>query len=324
MTKPRYVMNLQKMKLESHFLFQKMALNIDLSGLVVSYLDIIDYTPEEISQIISCIGCDRIDKVLIQWNKATRYETVIDDEKIIWMVNGKLHRTDGPAMELANGDKEWWLNRKLHRTDGPAVEYANGGKEWWVNGERHRTDGPAVELPHRKVWYVNGKRHRTDGPAVEWSIHSDSGKQWWINGKRHRTDGPAIERSDGEKQWWVNGKRHRTDGPAIELPQRKVWFPHRKVWYVNGKRHRTDGPAVEWSIDSNSGKEWYVNGKRHRTDGPAIEYSDGENVWYFDGEMYYVGSQFVYLYTYTYRRACANPNLRYRRQIHNQPRDEER
>ena len=23
---------------------------------------------------------------------------------------------------------------KLHRTDGPAVEYANGGMEWWVDG----------------------------------------------------------------------------------------------------------------------------------------------------------------------------------------------
>jgi hypothetical protein len=27
-----------------------------------------------------------------------------------------------------NGDKCWYLNGKLHRTDGPAIEYANGDK----------------------------------------------------------------------------------------------------------------------------------------------------------------------------------------------------
>jgi hypothetical protein len=27
------------------------------------------------------------------------------------------------------------LNGLKHRTNGPAVEWANGDKEWWVNGE---------------------------------------------------------------------------------------------------------------------------------------------------------------------------------------------
>ena len=31
---------------------------------------------------------------------------------------------DGPAIEQANGDKWWCLNGKTHRTDGPAVEWA--------------------------------------------------------------------------------------------------------------------------------------------------------------------------------------------------------
>ena len=29
-----------------------------------------------------------------------------------WFKNGKFHREDGPARELANGDKEYWLNDK--------------------------------------------------------------------------------------------------------------------------------------------------------------------------------------------------------------------
>ena len=32
----------------------------------------------------------------------------------VWYLNGNLHRTDGPAIECANGDKEWCLNGKYH------------------------------------------------------------------------------------------------------------------------------------------------------------------------------------------------------------------
>ena len=72
--------------------------------------------------------------------------------------DGKLHRTDGPAVESANGTKKWYLNGRLHRTDGPACEYTNGTKEWYLNGQLHRTDGPAIEeADGTKYWYVNGK-----------------------------------------------------------------------------------------------------------------------------------------------------------------------
>jgi hypothetical protein len=50
-----------------------------------------------------------------------------------WYLNGNLHRTDGPAVEYADGSKFWYLNGNLHRTDGPAMEYADGSKEWYLN-----------------------------------------------------------------------------------------------------------------------------------------------------------------------------------------------
>jgi hypothetical protein len=56
------------------------------------------------------------------------------DGDTVWRLNGKLHRTNGPAIEYAYGRKEWWLNDNRHRTDGPAIEYADGGKEWCLNG----------------------------------------------------------------------------------------------------------------------------------------------------------------------------------------------
>ena len=52
-----------------------------------------------------------------------------------WLLNGELHREDGPAIELANGTKEWFLYGEYHREDGPAVEYAGGSKWWRLNGK---------------------------------------------------------------------------------------------------------------------------------------------------------------------------------------------
>ena len=60
-----------------------------------------------------------------------------------------------------NGQKaseQYRLNGKLHRTDGPAyiVWYKNGQKaseEYHMNGQFHRTDGPAYIH-----WYQNGKK----------------------------------------------------------------------------------------------------------------------------------------------------------------------
>ena len=77
-----------------------------------------------------------------------------------WLLNGKLHREDGPAFEYANGDRYWYLNDNYHREDGPAVEYADGSRCWYLNGERHREDGPAVECSDgRRYWFLNGKEY---------------------------------------------------------------------------------------------------------------------------------------------------------------------
>lgn len=72
------------------------------------------------------------------------------------------HRKNGPAIEYADGTKEWYLNGKLHRSDGPAIECSmigNGRKEWYLYGDLHRMNGPAIEDAYgRKEWYRYGKR----------------------------------------------------------------------------------------------------------------------------------------------------------------------
>lgn len=85
--------------------------------------------------------------------------------------------------EDVNGDKSWYLNGKLHRTDGPAVECVCGTKLWYLNGEFHREDGPACEYTNGdKLWYLNGKLHRKDGPAIEWGYYSPN--FYYLNGKK--------------------------------------------------------------------------------------------------------------------------------------------
>jgi hypothetical protein len=53
-----------------------------------------------------------------------------------WLLNGQLHREDGPAVEYINGDKEYYIHDKLHREDGPALEDINGNKFWYLNDVR--------------------------------------------------------------------------------------------------------------------------------------------------------------------------------------------
>jgi hypothetical protein len=76
-----------------------------------------------------------------------------------------------PTMtETLHGGTIWKLNGKFHRTDGPAFENeSTGRKSWWNYGQRHREDGPAVESVYGNQWWIDGRRHRTDGPAIEYA-----------------------------------------------------------------------------------------------------------------------------------------------------------
>ena len=84
--------------------------------------------------------------------------TVDEEGTKVWRLDGKVHRTDGPAIEYADGNKYWFVDGKQHRIDGPAIELANGTKYWFVDGKIHRLDGPAIELADgNKFWYIDDK-----------------------------------------------------------------------------------------------------------------------------------------------------------------------
>jgi hypothetical protein len=56
-----------------------------------------------------------------------------------WLVDGKFHRLDGPAVECVSGTKQWWVDGKLHRLDGQSVEWADGYKSWHIDGKQYQT-----------------------------------------------------------------------------------------------------------------------------------------------------------------------------------------
>lgn len=56
------------------------------------------------------------------------------DKRWIIAATGITHREDGPAIELASGDKHWFFNGLRHRENGPAIEYSDGEREYWIHG----------------------------------------------------------------------------------------------------------------------------------------------------------------------------------------------
>ena len=48
--------------------------------------------------------------------------------------NIKVACADGSSYECVYGHQYWNLNGKLHRTDGPAVIFANCAQRWYLNG----------------------------------------------------------------------------------------------------------------------------------------------------------------------------------------------
>jgi hypothetical protein len=255
---------------------------------------------------------------------------ILEDSKFVidangdkfWMKDGKLHRTNGPAVEYKKGGKEWHINGVLCRDNGPAIERSDGGKVWVKDGKFHRLGGPAVESPDPKKseWWIEGhlqdcpievtmegdvrvflddqgNYHRNGGPALICERY----EAWYKHGKPHRVDGPAVKWRDGRESWQLDGKRHRVGGPAVKTKESHEFWK-------DGRLHREEGPAIEsllpkgtneWWIDGvkqdhtlvfsneDGTKQWHTkSGQSHRQGGPARILEDGEQQWMIEGRFH--------------------------------------
>ena len=50
-----------------------------------------------------------------------------------------------------NGDKYWYLNDKLHREEGPAIELIAGGMAWYLDGNKVKCSSQQEFAKHLKI-----------------------------------------------------------------------------------------------------------------------------------------------------------------------------
>jgi len=110
----------------------------------------------------------------------------VDGDFIIWKVNGKFHKDDGPA---------WIVGISKENPNGTIHAY-------YHNGKRHRglsqdrkvvpayIQGISKEYPNGcyHAYFKHGKLHREDGPAIIYGIYNENPNgtyhEYHINGKR--------------------------------------------------------------------------------------------------------------------------------------------
>lgn len=134
-----------------------------------------------------------------------KWRRVVVEEKT-WYYLGRIHRTDGPALLNADGDKIWYKWGGIHRVGGPAVTRVTGKKVWWENDKVYRRHGPNIIEADGTMRWMNDKSqpHREGGPAV---ICPNGSEEWRLNGKLHREDGPALVNWNGTEEWYINGEK---------------------------------------------------------------------------------------------------------------------
>lgn len=138
-------------------------------------------------------------------------ETIYDPKSktTLYLLEGDLHRVDGPAKVYGDGTEEFYFEGARHRDHGlPAVISSTGELEYHVHGVLHRDgDLPALVDPEGdEEYWVEGKRHRDGGrPAV---VGIDGRTEYWVDGQRHRpiADGPALIRADGTVAYFEHGR----------------------------------------------------------------------------------------------------------------------
>ncbi len=171
--------------------------SVDTLCVVLSFLDILDD-----HTIFELIRDPDVRKHLLKvWKANTKYTTTVEDvyvgkQLVTYRVNGKIHRTSGPAIHELPDRKmfyEFYFNDQLHCDNGPAVvdyRYAGVVERYYKRGVLHRIGGPAV-------YYVS--------PTFR---SMERTEEYWVGGVKHRpmSEGPAIVDADDDKyEFWEHG-----------------------------------------------------------------------------------------------------------------------
>ena len=205
---------------------------------------------------------------------------------------GKLHNERGPALLLYDVDDgkkhiEYRINGKLHRTDGPARSVYHPGsykiEEEWVEGNKKTISYTKADEVYKIIYdngiiksscsYKNNKLNDNLTPAYISYYKTGMVQQmsYYKDGLLHREgENPSRMKffMNGERmneEYCKNGKLHRENGPAYVSWSRKG---DKTViaYYQNGKLHRVDGPAHTSNLNFDSNGKYtkestYIDGK---------------------------------------------------------------
>ena len=215
--------------------------------------------------------------------------------------------------------KIYWSNGKIHRTDGPAVIYEDGTEEWWKNGVRHRLNGPAISNAKKKlaIHIIKGTINPTHfyityyGTSVETytepsviieavsrikditenipshkNISYDKIEEFergmlvkkltsnlstfLLYGVKHNDDSPAFISQENTK-WFHYGMLHNINGPAqIQITKNYTNY----MWYHLGRLQSMNNQPAYIKVDNYTKKPidlfYYDKGKLHNDNGPAL------------------------------------------------------
>jgi hypothetical protein len=79
-------------------------------------------------------------RIILPMNGAV--EVAFSDDTTAWYLDGRLHRDEGPAVEIG-AFRSWYRHGRNHRDDGPAIEWPDGRQQWMVNGKTTKWRNPA-------------------------------------------------------------------------------------------------------------------------------------------------------------------------------------
>jgi len=164
----------------------------------------------------------------------------------------KIHRIGGvlhsdlntPTVVFPGGSKLYFRFNKLHRTDGPAVEVGKTGDRGLSFSFMHNEYGaPNLYNVYTDRYYSNSKLHRIGGPAV---VGTDGTYEYRVLGVLHRdSEEPTAIINDAVRiQMYAKyGKLHKVDGPSFICPEVQV-----EKHFFCGMLHNKNGPAINKSI----------------------------------------------------------------------------
>ena len=154
---------------------------------------------------------------LIQEDKITNYYTCM--YQIISNGLSIPHRINGPAIiTLTTSMKKisYYVEGKRHKSDGPAVI------------EENKLNNKKRDTSYKFIYYTNGKRNRNnDEPAQIYICGETKIEYWFKNGEKHRDNLPAVIETKKNKVieqiYYKNGVIHRMNGPAIIQRNHKIY-----------------------------------------------------------------------------------------------------